>query len=246
MSVHPVARHFERAADDYERARPTFPPEAVEHLRRALDLRPGRTVLDLAAGTGKLTRMLVPSGARVIAVEPLAAMRAVLEREVPQAAALDGFAEAIPLPDESVDAVTVAHAMHWFDRERAFREIHRVSRPGGALAVLGNGRDLESPLQAGITELLLPIRDVLSISRGHDAEARAELFSDWEEWRLPWAEEFDRELLRTRVRSISFVAGLPEPEQTEVLDRVAALADGLPERFPFPYVTEIFICRRNP
>jgi ubiquinone/menaquinone biosynthesis C-methylase UbiE len=246
MTIHPVARHFERAADDYERSRPTFPAAAVEHLQRELDLRPGRTVLDLAAGTGKLTRMLVPSGATVIGVEPLAGMRAVLEREVPQAEALDGVAEAIPLPDASVDAVTVAHAFHWFDRERAYREIHRVLRAGGALAVLGNQRDPESALQAGISELLLPISGASSFGRDYDAEARSLLFSDWEEWRQPWAEEFDRELLRIRVRSISFVAGLPEPDQTEVLDRVVALADGLPERFPFPYVTEILICRRNP
>jgi ubiquinone/menaquinone biosynthesis C-methylase UbiE len=245
MSVHPVALHFDGAADVYERSRPTFPPEAIEHVRRELDLRPGRTVLDLAAGTGKLTRQLVPTGARVLAVEPLPAMRAVLEREVPEAEALEGVAETIPLADASVDAVTVAHAFHWFDRDRAYLEIHRVLRPGGALALLGNQRDPESALQTGITELLLPIRAATTIPRGHDAPARAELFSDWEEWRQPWAEEYDRELLRTRIRSVSFVAGLPEPEQTELLDRVVAVADGLPERFPFPYVTEILICRRQ-
>jgi ubiquinone/menaquinone biosynthesis C-methylase UbiE len=245
MSLHPVALHFDGAADVYERSRPTFPPEAIEHLRRELDLRPGRTVLDLAAGTGKLTRQLVPTGARVLAVEPLPAMRAVLEREVPEAEALDGVAEEIPLPDGSVDAVTVAHAMHWFDRDRAYREIHRVLQPGGSLALLGNQRDPTSALQSELTELLLPIRGVSSIPRGHDAAARAELFSEWDEWRRPWAEQYDRELLQARVRSISFVAGLPEPEQAELLDRVVAAADGLPERFPFPYVTEIFICRRQ-
>jgi ubiquinone/menaquinone biosynthesis C-methylase UbiE len=244
--IHPEARHFARAVEDYERARPTFPAEAIERLRRPLDLRPGRIVLDLAAGTGKLTRQLVATGARVVAVEPLAEMRAALEREVPQAEAYEGVAEAIPLADASVDAITVAHAMHWFDRERAFREIHRVLRPGGALAVLGNVRDHGSPLQDAITEVLAPIRGASTISRGHDAEVRAELFSDWEEWRHPWAEEFDRDLLRARIRSVSFVAGLPEPEQSELLDRVVALADGLPERFPYAYVTEIFICRRNP
>jgi ubiquinone/menaquinone biosynthesis C-methylase UbiE len=244
--IHPVARHFERAVADYERARPGFPPEAIEHLRRELALGPGRVVLDLAAGTGKLTRQLVATGARVIAVEPLTGMRAALERAVPEAEALDGVAEAIPLPDGAVDAVTVAHAFHWFDREQAYREIHRVLRPGGALAVLGDMRDHQSPLQEGVTELLDTIRDHSSINRGRDAEARAELFSDWEEWRHPWAQEFDRELLRTRIRSVSFVAGLPEPEQSDLLDRVVALADGMPERFPFPYVTEIFTCRRNP
>ncbi|MDQ2977982.1 MAG: methyltransferase domain-containing protein [Acidobacteriota bacterium] len=245
MTIHPVARHFDGAASDYERARPTFPEEAIEHLRRSLDLRSGRTVLDLAAGTGKLTRLLVPTGARVIAVEPLAGMRAVLEETAPSVETLEGTAEEIPLADGSVDAVTVAHAFHWFDRERAYRDIYRILRPGGALAVLGNMRDRESALQTAITALLEPIRGASSISREWDSPARAELFSDFEVWTHPWSEEYDRELLRTRMRSISFVAGLPEPEQSKLLDRVVGLADGLPERFPFPYVTEVFICRRQ-
>ncbi len=245
MTIHPIARHFDGAADDYERSRPTFPAEAIEHLTRRLDLRVGRTVLDLAAGTGKLTRLLVPTGARVIAVEPLAGMRAVLEEAVPSVEALEGTAEEIPLADGSVDAVTVAHAFHWFDQARAYRDIHRVLGPGGALAILGNTRDRESALQTAITALLEPVRGASSIGRDWDSPARAELFSEFEVWSHPWEEEYDRELLRIRVRSISFVAGLPEPEQTELLDRVVALADGLPERFPFPYVTEVFICRRH-
>jgi ubiquinone/menaquinone biosynthesis C-methylase UbiE len=244
-SIHPAARHFDRAADDYERSRPTFPPEAIEHLRRELGLEPGRTVLDLAAGTGKLTRLLVPSGARVVAVEPLPAMRAVLEKAAPDAEALEGTAEAIPLEDGSVDAVTVAQAFHWFDRDAAYREIHRVLRPDGALALVWNSRDSSNPLHAAINEVLRPLRGTASISHEWDATARAELFSDFELWTHPWAEPYDRELLRTRIRSISFVAGLPADEQAEVLDRVVAAADGLPERFDFVYVTEIFICRRQ-
>ena len=245
MSIHPVARHFERAADDYERSRPSFPPEAIDHLRCELDLRPGRTVLDLAAGTGKLTRLLVATGARVIAVEPLAGMRAVLEREVPEACAMEGVAEAIPLPAGSVDAVTVAQAFHWFDRDPAYREIHRVLGPSGFLALVWNTRDPSSPLQTGITSLLEPLRGASSIAREYDAPARAALFGDWEIWTHPWAEEYDRDRLRTRFRSVSFVAGLPEPDQTEILDRVVAVAAGLPERFDFPYLTEVFICRRQ-
>jgi 16S rRNA A1518/A1519 N6-dimethyltransferase RsmA/KsgA/DIM1 with predicted DNA glycosylase/AP lyase activity len=100
MSIHPVARGFERAAADYELARPTFPTEAVAYLADRLDLRPGRTLLDLAAGTGKLTRLLVATGADVIAVEPIRAMREKLMQTSPAARVLDGVAEAIPLPDE--------------------------------------------------------------------------------------------------------------------------------------------------
>lgn len=246
--IHPIARHFERAADDYERARPTFPAEAIEHLRRELDLRPGRVVLDLAAGTGKLTRLLVRSGARVIAVEPLDGMRAVLEQAAPGVEALVGTAEAIPLPDESLDAVTVAQAFHWFDLDRAYREIHRVLRPGGGLAVVWNARDLSNPLHAAIDAELKPHRDALAgreWKQEFDSAVRAGLFSSYELWAHAWAQEFDRELLRTRFRSVSFVKGMPEPEQTALLDRIVAAAEGLPERFDFPYVTEIFICRRQ-
>ena len=95
----------------------------------ALAIGPGRDVLDLAAGTGKLTRLLVPTGAHVVAVEPVPAMRALLT----DVDALDGTAEAIPLPDASVDAVTVGQAFHWFDPPTALAEIDRVLRPGGRL-----------------------------------------------------------------------------------------------------------------
>ena len=115
-------------AESYERRRPEYPPAIVEWLGDRLDLEPGTTVLDLAAGTGKFTRSLVTTGARVIAVEPLDEMRAQLEAALPGVEALAGTAEAIPLPDESVDAVTAAAAFHWFDTEPALAEIHESHR----------------------------------------------------------------------------------------------------------------------
>ena len=247
--IHPVARGFERAAADYERGRPTFPPETIEFLRERLDLRPGRTVLDLAAGTGKLTRLLVPTGARVIAVEPLAAMRDALRETAPTVEALEGVAEAIPLDDGSVDAVTVAQAFHWFDLERAYRELHRVLRPEGVLALVWNVRDLDDPLQAAIDELLKPHRAAAAKTRDWELEfdtpARAGLFSDFELWTHRWVQQMDRDLLAARFRSVSFVATLPEAEQRVLLERIVAAADGLPVRFDFPYVTEVFISFRQ-
>ena len=115
-------------------------------------------MLDLAAGTGKLTRQLVPLGARVVAVEPIDAMRAELERAVPGVEALAGTAEAIPLAEQSVDAVTCAQAFHWFRPDQAVREIRRVLRPGGGLALLWNGRDLDDPKHERVDELLAPHR----------------------------------------------------------------------------------------
>ena len=123
---------------------------------RALRLRPGRTVVDLAAGSGKLTRPLAALGCEVIAIEPVAEMRAAIG---PTARALDGTAEAMPLPDDSADAVTVGQAFHWFDGPKALAEIERVLRPGGALALVWNRRPSESSaLHAAISETIAPYR----------------------------------------------------------------------------------------
>jgi SAM-dependent methyltransferase len=140
-AIPPRAKSFDALAAEYERGRPGWPAAALDAMDARLGLDAGSTVLDLAAGTGKLTRELVPRYARVIAVEPLDGMRAVLERMVPGARSLAGTAEAIPLPDASVDAVAVAEAMHWFDATAAVAEIARVLRPGGGVAVLYNRRD---------------------------------------------------------------------------------------------------------
>ena len=142
--VHSRARSFDAAAGTYERARPDWPPEAVEIAARRLGLERGAAVLDLAAGTGKLTRRLAGRFASVTAVEPLDGMRAVLEDRIPFVRVLAGTAEAIPLPDASVDGVFVAEAIHWFDPEAAVAEIARVVRPGGGAAVLYNRRDWEA------------------------------------------------------------------------------------------------------
>src|SRR5207249_4825593 len=122
-ATHPTAAAgFDRAADAYERGRPGYPREAVARLAAQFRLGEGVTVLDLAAGTGKLTRMLATTGATVVAVEPVAGMRRVLAQAVPGARVLNGTAEAIPVADGAVDAVTVAQAFHWFDADRAVAE----------------------------------------------------------------------------------------------------------------------------
>jgi SAM-dependent methyltransferase len=127
----PQGLAFDSLAEDYDVGRSGWPPEVLEGID-------GDTVLDLAAGTGKLTALLVERYAEVIAVEPLAGMRAVLERNVPGVEAISGSAEGIPLEDASVDAVFVAEAFHWFDSSTAVAEIARVLRPGGTLLVCFN------------------------------------------------------------------------------------------------------------
>jgi ubiquinone/menaquinone biosynthesis C-methylase UbiE len=138
----PVDPHAERAfgsrADAYDRHRPGWPPEAVERALSELGLGRDSTVVDLAAGTGKLTRELVPRTGRVVAVEPSADMLRKLSEDVPAAEALDGTADAIPLAGASVDGVLVAEAFHWFATSDSVAEIARVLRPGGGLALLWN------------------------------------------------------------------------------------------------------------
>jgi ubiquinone/menaquinone biosynthesis C-methylase UbiE len=149
---------FETVAEQYERARPLYADAAVDWLAERLGLGPGSRVLDLAAGTGKLTRQLLERGFDVVAVEPGDEMRGVLERVVPGVEALRGVAEAIPLRDASVDAVTVGQAFHWFDAPAALAEIRRVLRPGGGFALLWNRWDEDDPLLGTVDELLARVR----------------------------------------------------------------------------------------
>ena len=128
------ARSFDRSAEEYEATRPSYPDEALDVVPVPVEA----TVLDVGAGTGKLTRVLARRYARVIAVEPLDGMRAILERVVPEAEARPGRAEEIPLPDASVDAVFAAQAFHWFANDAALAEIARVLRPEGVFCLVWN------------------------------------------------------------------------------------------------------------
>ncbi len=148
------ATAFGPAAFDYEQSRPTYPDEAIDCWRRVSGSARRRGSLDLAAGTGKLSRQLLATGAEVTAVEPVPGMRDQLLAVVPGVEAIDGTAEAIPLPDGSADLVTVAQAFHWFRFDEALAEIARVLRPGGWLAILFNERDHDEPWVADWNELI--------------------------------------------------------------------------------------------
>ncbi len=250
MSVHETAlRGFASAADVYEESRPSYPQEAVEWLAGQLDLGPRRTVVDLAAGTGKLTRLLVPTGATVIAIEPVDEMRDALKSTTPTADARPGTAEQTGLTDSSADAVTVAQAFHWFEAPKALAEIHRILRDDGRLALVWNIRDLDNPTQRAVDDLFTPYRgDTPSHRSGHwrDALGASALFATAEKQHFPNIQTLDGESLVRRVASTSFIADLPDLERRQVLDRARAIAAGLPERFPFPYTTEIEILGRIP
>ena len=194
--IHPAAAvGFARSAEAYERARPDYPPAALERLR----LSPGLLIVDLAAGTGKLTRLLAGSGASVIAVEPVAEMRAALPASVQ---VLEGTAERIPLDSASADLVTVAQAFHWFEGDAALAEIHRVLRTGGRLALVWNRRVTEDPVNRAIEAILGPHRAEIPTHRWNHWRAtfeRTTLFGPLEELVFPTDQHLDSDGMADRI-----------------------------------------------
>jgi SAM-dependent methyltransferase len=246
--VSDLSRAFDRNAAEYERARPSYPPAAVEHLRITLGLGPGVRVLDLGAGTGKLTRLLVPLGCDVVAVEPGPAMRAELAAAVPGVELHDGTAEAIPLPDASVDAITVAQAFHWFDPARAVPEMARVLRPGGGLALVWNERDDRVPW---VAELQRVQRWTTRAPYDSTTDWAARLaphggFTPATCARFDWAQPMTADLLVDAARSRSYITAMEPAEREPILAAVRALVHGRPEPFDLPHVTQVWTCRRLP
>lgn len=221
------ARSFDLAAEEYEATRPSYPDEVLDLLPVATDA----TVLDLGAGTGKLTRVLARRYARVIAVEPLDGMRGILERVVPDVEALPGTAEQIPLDNASVDAVFTAQAFHWFDHRQALPEIGRVLRPGGVLAVIWNGPDdsRPNPLPATYVEYLRELRrerSTLDESTPFSDLIAFGPFGEVHEETVPHDHVLDRAGALDNARSVSWIASRDADERQHVLARLGEL---LPE-----------------
>ncbi len=239
MPLHPLAANFASVADVYERGRPDYPPAAIGALAAELDLAPGARVLDLAAGTGKLTRALLAAGLDVVAVEPQGALRETLVAGVGAERVLEGFAEEIPLPDSSVDAVTVADAIHWFDHHAALAEMRRVLREGGGLAVLVTTPDWSGASWASeLGELIVERRPEHPQFEGPPWQEAARASGAWSEpreVRVTASQPASPERVRDHVASISWIAAMPERERSATLAKVAAIIrDGeTPAELPF-------------
>ena len=245
--LHPSTRGFRAAADVYDRGRPEYPDEAVAWLADRLGIGPGRRVLDLAAGTGKLTRPLAATGAGVVAVEPLPEMLRLLVAAQPGVEAHEGTAEAIPLPDADVDAATVGQAFHWFRMDAALAELHRVLRPGGGLGLVWNTRDQDDPIQAEITRLIRPLAGGtpawLSQRGALAGRIAGELFGPIEEQAFTMRQELDADGLAQRVLSISYVAAAPEPERRTIEGQLRDLAGD--RIVSLPYTTLCYVSYRR-
>jgi ubiquinone/menaquinone biosynthesis C-methylase UbiE len=223
---------FGNSAREYELGRPDWPEDLLDRVVAGLELSQSATVLDLGAGTGKLTRSLVPRFARVIAVEPDEAMRAVLEEVVPDAEALAGSAEAIPVADATVDAVFSAEAFHWFASDETVAEITRVLRPGGGFAFFWNV-EFGKP-EPDMGEEVDRVLDVAFAKGGRPGIGKV-LSGFWREplERSPFGPlaEADAERVVTRTRdqwlanmlSVSSIASLPNADRAELAERLREL-----------------------
>ena len=232
-SSHDRSLSFGSAAAAYERGRPSYPPEAIDWLIP----RGARQVLDLGAGTGKLTTRLVERGLEVVAVDPIPDMLEVLRSSLPETRALLGTAEEIPLEDNSVDAVVVAQAWHWVDPERAIPEVARVLRPGGRLGLVWNTRD----------ERLGWVRELGDIigsdgDRGRFDVKLSRSFTDPEQHQVEWTNYLTPQALIDLVASRSYCITSPTEVRTQTLDQVRELLATHPALanstgLALPYVT---------
>lgn len=240
-------RAFERS-DLYERNRPGYPPEVVKWLADRIGVGPSSVVIDLAAGTGKLTRALQATGATVIAVEPVPAMRLALGEAVPGIEILDGTAEAIPASDAAADAVTVGQGFHWFQARPALAEIHRVLRVRGLIGLIWNVRDVSQPLQAALDAIVRRFAaDVPTHanSRWRDALATSSLFVLLDEREFLWDDDRDAEGLIAFAASLSQLAPLPDDVRGAALNEVRKLTDRRPERFALRFRTDAYVYARS-
>jgi SAM-dependent methyltransferase len=242
MGLHPLARQFASVADAYERGRPEYAPAVIGALAAELRLVPGDPVLDLAAGTGKLTRALVAFGLDVVAVEPQAELREKLIELIGAERVHDGVAEAIPIPDASIAAVTVADAFHWFDRARALCEIRRVLRPNGSLAVISTVPDWSGASWAHeLGSLVASTRPEHPHFDGPPWQESVRAAAGWgEPWEIRVTTErpADPDRIVDHLASMSWIAGMPDRERVDTIEQVRklVLCGETPKQFPLHVV----------
>jgi SAM-dependent methyltransferase len=244
---------FSRAALSYGRGRPDYPEALVAWLEQKLRLGPHARVVDLGAGTGKFSQLLLRTGARVIGVEPVDAMRVQLLQSLPGLTAIAGTAQSMPLEDASIDAVVCAQAFHWFANREALQEIHRVLRPGGKLGLVWNVRDESVDWVAAITAIMAPYQG--DAPRFHTGRWRRvfpnELFSEPEEFSVSYRHTGSaQQVIIDRFLSVSFIAALPQVERDHVAARLSELIathvqlKGR-EVIAVPYRTRAYSCERE-
>jgi SAM-dependent methyltransferase len=251
-TINPTAsRGFTHGAESYSRGRPDFPPQALDWLRTDLELQPGTTAIEVGAGTGKFTRLLIATGASVIAVEPVTAMLERLVSDLPSCAALRGQAESLPFASGICDAVLCAQSFHWFATPTALAEFRRVLRPGGVLGLIWNVRDPTVDWVAKLTEIMAPLEgeaprydhgEWLRVFPAHGFGALLEKSFEHSHVGAP------EQVIVDRVASVSFIAALDATTRKRVIQQVRDLIAATPglagvDPVSVPYTTRVYWCR---
>jgi SAM-dependent methyltransferase len=264
VNVHQGARAFSKVAVEYEQGRPDYPSSALDWIVQVTGIGEGEVVVDLGAGTGKFTRLLIGTGARIFAVEPIDEMRSQLRVALPGIEAVDATAEATGLPSRWATLVTAATAFHWFATAAALEEIARILRPGGHLVLAWNRRDDSDPLQAQLSEVLGEYEEGRD-SPGSSSDVSwkevleaSDLFEAVGEKHLSFVQVLDRDGLLARFESMSWIAALDGERRTQLLERIGAVAPGGPVRrgrasavaerskeYRLAYLTDCYAFRRR-
>jgi ubiquinone/menaquinone biosynthesis C-methylase UbiE len=236
-------------ADDYERLRPDYAAEAGAWLAERAGLGSRSVAVDVGAGTGKLTRLLVGRVGEVVALEPAGNMLAKLREVIPGARAVQGTAEALPFPDGSVDLVVAGHAFHHFVWAPALEEMHRALRPGGWLALVWSLSDPADPLEPAIGAILdrhLPSCPIhVAFDSWRDAFAEGILFEEVDTRRFPHEQRLPSASLVALMATSSDVASMPDDVRRRVLVEVDALARTLPDPIVVGRQTRVHLFRRR-
>ncbi|GAA3845231.1 methyltransferase domain-containing protein [[Pseudomonas] carboxydohydrogena] len=251
---HAAARGYTSKAEVYAQGRPDYPPEIVDWLQKQLGVGAGQTAVDLGAGTGKFTRYLAATGARIIAVEPVKQMREQLAKRLPGIEVLEGTATAIPLPDNSADALTCAQSFHWFATKATLAEFHRVLKPWGKLALVWNRRDESVPWVAQLRDIIAPYQGDTprftskTLSEVFPCDGFGPLHAN--RFPHPGHTGAPEDVIVNRFRSTSFIAALPPDEEARVVAAIRDLIASTPElagkdSVTVPYDTVVYWTNRT-
>ncbi|CAF3775320.1 unnamed protein product [Adineta steineri] len=246
-----AAEGFEKAAEVYEQARPTYPPDAIDFIKSLHD-KPN-VIVDLGAGTGKLTRLLGSMGAQeIVAIEPVAAMRENLKKIPIITKIIDGTAEHIPFDDSSIDIIICAQSFHWFATHHALTELNRVLKSNGLLILIWNNSDNQGIEWADNITKYVDSFKPKDVSRYKSMEWKAvfdnqNLFSSLQQKQFSHKQRVTRDLVLNRILSTSFVAALSSEEQTKLVDNVKKMLNDIEEirnvnEFDITHRTDVYWC----